>query len=42
MEKKEVNDLVFGFLDNNVEPHAQIRGDHVHQTEISDDLVLPN
>ena len=42
MEKKEVNYLVFGFLNNDVKPHAQIGGDHVHQTEISDGFVFPN
>lgn len=31
----EVQDLVLRLLDNHVEPHAEVRGDHVHQAEIS-------
>lgn len=31
----EVKDFVLCFFDNDIKPHAEVRGNHVHQAEIS-------
>ena len=36
----DLEDLVRGLQDEDVEPHAEVRGDHVHEAEPREKLVL--